>query len=99
MKKKLCLFAALVLSLFSVGCVNKIEARMEIKQANEAYNKEDYATALTHYSKARRVDPNSFPDLDRMIGYSQIGLYIPDIKTPANEAHADHAIIELRNYL
>jgi tetratricopeptide (TPR) repeat protein len=71
---------------------------MEIKQANEAYQKEEYVTALQHYIRARQIDP-SFPDLDRMIGYSQIGLYIPDDKSPKNEAHADAAIIELSRYL
>ncbi len=99
MKKKLCLFAALVLSLFSVGCVRQIEARAAIKQANEAYNKEDYSHALEYYTKARKIDPESFPELSRMIGYSQIGLYIPEDKTPKNEAHADAAITELNTYL
>jgi hypothetical protein len=98
MRKKLCLLLALVLPLTSVGCVQKIQARMEIKQANQAYEKEDYAAALPHYIKARKID-SEFPDLDRMIGYSQIGLYIPDDKTPANEAHADAAIQELTKYL
>jgi len=98
MRKKLCLLLALVLPLTSVGCVEKIRARMEIKQANQAYEKEDYRTALEHYKKARDID-SEFADLDRMIGYSQIGLYIPDDKTPANEAHADAAIQELSKYL
>jgi len=98
MRKKLCLLLALVLPLTSVGCVEKIRARMEIKQANQAYEKEDYRTALDHYKKARDID-SEFADLDRMIGYSQIGLYIPDDKTPANEAHADAAIQELSKYL
>ena len=39
---------------------------MEIKDANGAYEKEDYKTALSHYTKARQIDP-SFPDLTRMI--------------------------------
>jgi tetratricopeptide (TPR) repeat protein len=98
MRKKLCLLLALVLPLTSVGCVEKIRARMEIKQANQAYEKEDYGTALVHYKLARDID-SEFVDLDRMIGYSQIGLYIPDDKTPANEAHADAAIQELTKYL
>jgi tetratricopeptide (TPR) repeat protein len=98
MKKKLCLFAALVLSLSSMGCVEKIRARMEIKQGNEAYEKEDYGEALKHYVVARRID-SSFPDVTRLIGYSQIGLYVPDVKTPQNEAHADAAIAELNSYL
>jgi tetratricopeptide (TPR) repeat protein len=71
---------------------------MEIKTANDAYEKEDYANALVHYTTARRIDP-SFADLDRMIGYSQIGLYIPDDKSPQNEQHADQAIVELNKYL
>jgi tetratricopeptide (TPR) repeat protein len=97
MKKALCLLAALTLALTSFSC-QKIEARMEIKTANEAYQKEDYATALQHYERAKRIDP-SFPELDRMIGYSQIGLYVPDDKTPKNEQHADAAIAQLSAYL
>src|SRR5215212_6939223 len=71
---------------------------MEIKTANEAYQKEEYGAALQHYIRARQIDP-SFPELGRMIGYSQIGLYVPDDKTPQNEAHADAAISELSAYL
>lgn len=97
MKTKLCLVAALMLSLYSFGC-QKIEARMAIKDANTAYEKEDYANALKGYVKAREIDP-SFADLDRMIGYSQIGLYVPEDKSPQNEAHADAAIAELSQYL
>jgi len=97
MKTKLCLVTALLLSLYSFGC-QKIEARMAIKDANTAYEKEDYPNALKGYVKAREIDP-SFPDLDRMIGYSQIGLYVPEDKSPQNEAHADAAIAELTQYL
>jgi tetratricopeptide (TPR) repeat protein len=98
MKKKLCLFAALILSLSSLGCVRQIKARMAIKEANEAYQKEDYKTALTQYTHARDIDA-SFADLDRMIGYSQIGLYVPDDKSQENEKHADAAITALSSYL
>jgi tetratricopeptide (TPR) repeat protein len=97
MKKKLCLFAALCLSVASFSC-KKIEARIAISDANKAYEKEDYKTALSEYTRARTIDP-SFPDLDRMIGYSEIGLYVPEDKTPANEKHADTAIVELNKYL
>jgi len=99
MKKKLCLIAALSLSLLSlVGC-QKVQARVEIRNANDAYAKEDYATALEHYKKAREIDSQNFPDLDRMIGYSLIGLYVPEDKSPANVKNADAAIVELRKYL
>jgi len=98
MKKKLCLIAALSLSLFSAISCAKVQARMEIRDANDAYAKEDYATALQHYQKARRID-GSFADLDRMVGYSLIGLYVPEDKTAANVKNADSAIVELRKYL
>lgn len=97
MKKVLCLMAALTLALSSFGC-NKIRARMEIKAGNEAYQKEDYAGALPHYERARQID-SSFADLERLVGYCQIGLYVPDDKSPKNEEHATTAIKELNDYL
>jgi predicted Zn-dependent protease len=86
-----------MLTVFASGC-EKIRARSEIKEANTAYSHEDYASALKHYSIAKKVDP-SFPELERMIGYSHIGLYVPEDKSPANEAHADAAIYSLTQYL
>jgi len=97
MMKKLCLFAALILSLASVGC-RKIEARIAIKEGNKAYEAENYKDALSHYTRARNID-QSFPDLDRLIAYSQIGLYTPEDHSPENEKHADAAIAELTKYL
>jgi tetratricopeptide (TPR) repeat protein len=99
MKKKLCLIAALSLSLLSLVSCTKVQARMEIRDANDAYAREDYATALLHYQKAREIDGKSFPDLDRMVGYSLIGLYVPEDKTPQNVKNADAAVVELRKYL
>ncbi len=72
---------------------------MEIREANNAYNHEDYKGALVHYMKAREIDSKDFPELDRMIGYSRVGMYIPDDKSPANEKNADIAAAELRRYL
>jgi tetratricopeptide (TPR) repeat protein len=97
MKKKLCLLAALSLSLFSLVSCQQIQARTEIKTANEAYAKEDYATALKHYVEARKHAGDEFPDLDRMIGYSHIGMYVPEDKSP--QANVDKAVTELRTYL
>jgi tetratricopeptide (TPR) repeat protein len=99
MKKKLCLLAALSLSLLSLVSCTKVQARMAIRDANDAYAREEYAVALKHYQRAREIDGKSFPDLDRMVGYSLIGLYIPEDKTPANVRNADAAIRELRTYL
>lgn len=99
MTKKLCLLVALSLSLSLLAGCQKIQARMEIRDANTAYGKEDYATALKHYQRARQIDGTSFPDLDRMIGYSLIGMYVPEDKSPQNVKNADAAIVELRKYL
>ena len=98
MKKKLCLFAALTLSLPILAGCTKVQARMQIRDGNTAYQKEDYKAALTHYTRARQID-SSFPELDRLIGYARIGLYVPDDKSPANEQNADMAVAELRKYL
>ncbi|HET7710483.1 MAG TPA: tetratricopeptide repeat protein [Thermoanaerobaculia bacterium] len=98
MKRWLCLVVALMLSLSTLGC-NQVQARMEIKEGNQKYLGEDYAGALAHYTKARKIDPKTFPDLDRLIGYSHVGLYVPDDTSPANEKRADQAIAELNNYL
>jgi tetratricopeptide (TPR) repeat protein len=99
MKKKLCLLVALSLSLSLLAACNKIQARMEIRDANDAYTREEYASALQHYRKAQEIDGQSFPELDRMIGYSLIGLYVPEDKSAANVKNADAAIIKLRQYL
>lgn len=97
MSKKLCLTVALVLTLTSISC-SKISARIEIKQANEAYSQEKYATALTHYEAARAIDP-SFPDVDRLIGYSNLGMFKPGDDSVENQKVADRAVLELRKYL
>jgi tetratricopeptide (TPR) repeat protein len=99
MMKKLCLITALSLSLLSLVSCTKVQARMAIRDANDAYSKEDYASALQHYQRARQIDGDSFPDLDRMVGYSLIGLYVPEDKSPANVKNADAAVVELRKYL
>lgn len=99
MKKKLCLLVALSLSLSLLAGCQKIQARVEIRNANDAYGKEDYSTALKHYQRAREIDGSSFPELDRMIGYALIGMYVPEDKSPANVKNADAAIVELRKYL
>lgn len=99
MKKKMCLLAALSLSLLSLVSCKPLQARVEIRAANEAYAKEEYSTALEHYQKARAIDEKAFPDLNRMIGYSLIGLYVPEDTSQANIARADLAVTELRKYL
>jgi predicted Zn-dependent protease len=99
MKKKLCLLAALSLSLSLLGGCAKVRARMEIRDANDAYSREAYKEALGHYQKAREIDNKNFPELDRMIGYSLIGLYSPEDKSVANAKTADAAAVELRKYL
>jgi len=97
MKNKLCLSLALFLAMGSVAC-QRVNARIQIREANDLYTQEKYNEALDRYVKARKIDP-SFDDLDRMIGYSYLGLYRPDDKSPSNEKIADQAIEELKRYL
>lgn len=97
MNKKLCLAAALLLATSSVAC-SKLNARMQLKDANRLYTEEKYAEAIPAYEQARQLDP-SFAEIDRMIGYSLIGLYRPDAEGPENEKFADRAILELQKYL
>jgi tetratricopeptide (TPR) repeat protein len=98
MKKKLCLLMALSVSISMLAGCSKVQARMEIRDANDAYTREDYATALQHYKKAEEID-SSFVELDRMIGYSLIGLYVPEDRSQANLGRADEAVRKLRQYL
>jgi tetratricopeptide (TPR) repeat protein len=97
MKKKLCLLAALILSVNFVAC-GKVRARMEIKEGNELYLKEQYGEALKHYLAARSTD-SGFAELDRLIGYSYIGMFKPEDESPQNAKVADAAITELQKYL
>ena len=62
MKKSLCLIAALFLSFTSVACT-RIQARMSIKEGNEAYAQENWATAVKKYEEARKLD-SGFAELD-----------------------------------
>ena len=97
MRKTLCLAAAMLLALTSVAC-GKINARMKLKDANHLYSEEKYGEAIAIYEDARKLDP-SFAEIDRMIGYSLIGLYRPDADGAENEKLADRAMLELQKYL
>lgn len=97
MNKNLCLAAALLLASTSVAC-SKLNARMQLKDANRLYSDEKYTEAIPAYEQARQLDP-SFAEIDRMIGYSLIGLYRPDAENPENEKLADRAALELQKYL
>jgi hypothetical protein len=98
MKKTVCLLAALTLSLTTLSC-GQLNERIAIREGNEAYETEEYAVALQKYQEARNIGASEFPDLDRLIGYSYIGLYNPDDESPQNQKLADAAITELQRYL
>lgn len=97
MKKTLCLAAVMLLAVTSVGC-SKLNARMKLKDANHLYTEENYVEAIATYEEARKLDP-SFAEIDRMIGYSLIGLYRPDAESKENDQYADRAMGELQKYL
>lgn len=97
MNKNLILLATCALAATSIGC-RQLQARMEIDDANTAYRQEQYDKALEHYLAAHQLDA-SFVELDRMIGYSYIGLFEPENATPANQQIADQAIQRLERYV
>lgn len=97
MNKKFCLAAALLLATTSSAC-SKLNARIQLKDANRLYTEEKYTEAITAYEQARRLDP-TFAEIDRMIGYSLIGLYRPDTESAENQKVADRAVLELQKYL
>jgi tetratricopeptide (TPR) repeat protein len=99
MKTKLCRLSALTLSLFLLTSCQQVKTRMAIREGNDAYAKEEWSNALKHYTRARQLDPKRFPELDRLIGYSYIGMYLPDEKSPENDKNASMAVGELRKYL
>lgn len=98
MKKQVCLPLALIFALGLSGCA-QIEARVQIREGNDKYKAEDYAGAIKNYERARQIDGKSFPELDRMIGYSSIGLYKAEDASPENNKIADRGIEELKRYL
>ncbi|MGH9459399.1 MAG: hypothetical protein ACRD2J_17325 [Thermoanaerobaculia bacterium] len=98
MKKTVCLFTALMVMVFATAC-GQLETRMAIREGNDAYEQQNYKVAIEKYQEARKIAPNSFPELDRMIGYSYIGLYNPEDKSAQNQKFADSAILELQKYL
>lgn len=97
MRKTFCLAAVMLLALTSVAC-SKLNARMKLKDANHLYTEEKYQEAIAEYERARELDPG-FAEIDRMIGYSLIGLYRPDMDSKENEQLADRAMMELSKYL
>ncbi|MFN2239564.1 MAG: tetratricopeptide repeat protein [Thermoanaerobaculia bacterium] len=98
MKKTVCLATALMLSIFAISCT-QLQTRMALRDANHAYEEEDYKVALERYQAAREMDPASFPEIDRMIGYCYIALFSPESDTPENAQYADQGINHLQRYL
>lgn len=96
MKRKLCLAVAILASFSFVSC-RQIQARSYIKDANSAYLENDYARALELYKRAATKE--NFDELDRMIGYSYMGLYRAGDDSAENVRNANLAAAYLDRYL
>lgn len=94
MKRSLCLITVVALSFTTMAC-NQVRARSTIQDANRYYMEGNYGESLELYKRAQQLE--NFDELDRMIGYSHLGLF----KTgdPSTEAHARQAAAYLNRYL
>ena len=94
MKRPLCLITVIVLSFTAMSC-NKVRARTTIKDANKVYLEGNYPEAAELYKRAQQFE--NFDELDRMIGYSHLGMYRAN--DPATHSHAKTAADYLTRYL
>lgn len=94
MKRSLCLITVVALSFTTMAC-NQVRARSTIQDANRLYMEGNYGESLELYKRAQQLE--NFAELDRMIGYSHLGLF--KTSDPSTEEHARHAAAYLNRYL
>lgn len=94
MKRSLCLITVVALSFTTMAC-NQVRARSTIQEANKHYVEGSYGESLELYKRAQRHE--NFEELDRMIGYSHLGLF--KAGDPSTAEHARQAAAYLNRYL
>ncbi len=85
------------LALSFVGC-REFQAKVAIKQGNQAYTAKDYNTAIAKYRYALKIAPEI--KLTRLnLALSYMALYVPGSTAPKDLEYAGQAITELRQYI
>lgn len=97
MKRNFCLVVALAIAATSLTSCRQLQARSMIKDANSAYAESDYARACDLYKRA--ADKESFPELERVIGYCLMGQFQAGDDSAENLAYANEAAQYLSSYL
>lgn len=78
-------------STVACGKISSIKANMTFKQANQAYQAQDYKKAVALYEETLQNDPNQVAAYF-FLGNSYDNLYRPGVKTPANDEIMSKAI-------
>jgi tetratricopeptide (TPR) repeat protein len=96
-----CLVAALMLGVLSLGCqdkVNYLKARSELNQGVNAFGRSDYAFAAVHFEKAFELDPDLLT-AQQYLATSYMMQYIPGGISDDNLKIAEKALTVFRDVL
>ena len=96
-----CLVAALMLGVLSLGCqdkVNYLKARSELNQGVNAFGRSDYAFAAVHFEKAFELDPELLT-AQQYLATSYMMQYIPGGLSDENLKIADKALTVFQDVL
>jgi tetratricopeptide (TPR) repeat protein len=88
---------ALLAAPLLAGC-NKVQARVELKQGNAFYQKEEYRPALAQFKKGLELDPSA-TFAWRSVGLTALALFRPGDPSPENMQYAETAIDAFKKYL
>jgi len=86
-----------VAGIFATGC-SFVQARVDMKEGNQAYNTEHYEQALTHYKQVIAVNP-TYKDAYFNMGLALISLYQPGSTHPKDLEYSREAIDAFKDYL
>ena len=93
-----CLFGLACAAGCSAGPMDRLRARLELKQGNLSYLRGDYHAAIQHYDRALLVRQNSSQaSLNKAYGW--MALFQASNTPDARQGLADSAIVSFRHYV
>jgi tetratricopeptide (TPR) repeat protein len=96
-RTKVVFAVALLAAPLLAGC-NKVQARVELKQGNAFYQKEEYRQALAKFQRGLELDPSA-TFAWRSAGLTALALFRPGDPSPQNMQYAETAIDAFKKYL